>query len=62
MLNQILATGAVFAVMRGVALPPEQVDVIYDANRQATNAMWCRFDFLKTRYRITVTMDPADSP
>lgn len=55
--NEILATGATMACLewRGTKALDVQ-PVIVDG--QATNELYVWFDFLKSRYRLTITLDP----
>lgn len=58
MANNILATGAVWAAIsldhaQGITCEPEMVD------GEATNHLMVSFDFLKSRYRLTVERIPG---
>lgn len=55
--NELVAAGAVWTVLNG-ALSIDDVEPMRDAEGQPTTALHVRFGFLKSRYRVTVTMDP----
>jgi hypothetical protein len=60
-MNEILVTGALYAALHE-AIDSDlcQVAIATDEDGQYTNALWIWFDFMKSRYRLTVTMDPEE--
>jgi hypothetical protein len=57
--NEILVAGAVWASL-AVGTGDRVTCVPVAVDGQATNELYVWFDFMKSRYRITVTLDPED--
>lgn len=54
--NNLLAAGALWATLIKEEMRCEVVTV----DGQATNSLYVWFDFLKSRYKVTVTLDPEE--
>lgn len=57
--NELLVTGA----LHGLLWSEDAVDrceIVFDEEGNAQTAIHIWLDFMKSRYRITVTMDPED--
>jgi hypothetical protein len=52
-LNNILAAGGVYMALHKAGFNPE----IVERDGQATNEIWIKPHYMKSRYRITVVMD-----
>jgi hypothetical protein len=53
--NELLAAGALFVAIGSA--PGARVDIVMNGEL-ATAELYVWFDFLKSRYRLTVTFDP----
>lgn len=56
--SELMMTGALYAALTLAGEADVQVELITDEHNNATTALWVKVDFLRSRYRITVTMDP----
>jgi hypothetical protein len=57
-MNEVLVTGALFAVLSSHNFTElEGIDLVLD-DGVATNALWVWIGFMKSRYKLTITMDP----
>jgi hypothetical protein len=57
--NELLVTGGVFALLSAHPGVP-QCEPVFDEEGNAQTAIYLWLDFMKSRYRLTITMDPED--
>lgn len=59
--NELMAAGAIWACLRDPNMAePRSAEPMLDENEEPTNAIHVRFGFLRSRYRVTVTLDPEE--
>jgi hypothetical protein len=56
--NEIMVTGGVFMALS--QWPESRVEIPLDENGEPSNSVWLWVPWMKSRYRVTVTMDPEE--
>jgi hypothetical protein len=58
--NEIMVTGAIMMVI--YQMGPDTIEIVTGDHNDVWNAVWITVPWMKSRYRITVTMDPEGEP